>query len=246
MLNTRRSRLGLAGAAVIVLVVVGVGGWWFFIRDDAPPKADIGDVDETLEETSGQADAGSEELEGAWSVDTTVGSFEDFSGTFAGYRIQEELATIGGNTAVGRTPDVSGSIAIAGDQVTEATFDVDMTTLESDDGRRDNQLRQRGLETDRFPMASFTLTEPIELPEDATSGDTLTVEATGQLDLHGVPQTVTAQLEAKLADGAIAIVAEAPVVLADYGIEPPTGLSVLSVADEGLIEFQVFLRHEAT
>ena len=52
-------------------------------------------------------------IEGAWTVDTETGEFdyETATGTFAGFRIQEELASIGSTTAVGRTGDVSGSIS---------------------------------------------------------------------------------------------------------------------------------------
>jgi hypothetical protein len=35
-------------------------------------------------------------------------------------------------------------------------------------------------------------------------------------------------------------VGQAPVVLADFGIEAPTGFSVLSIKDEGTFEFQLF------
>jgi len=46
-----------------------------------------------------------------WAVDTTVGefSYEDSTGTFVGFRVDEELSGLGSTTAVGRTPDVSGT-----------------------------------------------------------------------------------------------------------------------------------------
>jgi polyisoprenoid-binding protein YceI len=58
----------------------------------------------------------------------------------------------------------SATLAEAGDtvRVTDATFTVDLTTLESDNGRRDGRLRQVGIESDRFPTTTFVLTAPIE------------------------------------------------------------------------------------
>jgi hypothetical protein len=50
---------------------------------------------------------------------------------------------------------------------------------------------------------------------------------------------VTLDVEAELSGGAAAVVGQAPVVLADYDIEPPTGFSVLSIKDEGTFEFQL-------
>jgi polyisoprenoid-binding protein YceI len=236
-----------AAVAVVVLVALGAAGWWVCIRDDAPEEANIDDAQAAIEAEDSADDAGPAEGEaagaadGTWTIDASVGSFTDFTSTYAGYRIQEELASIGANEAVGRTPDVTGSITIADDQVTEGSFEVDVTTLQSDDDRRDNQLRGRGLETDTFPTASFVLTEPVALPDDATSGDEIAFSATGELTLHGVTNSVTVDFEASLTDEIIALVGQAPIVLADYEIEPPEGFSVISVADEGTFEFQLFL-----
>ena len=244
MLRSKKALLGI-GAAV-VLLVVGFGGWWFFIRDDAPKEASIDDASKTLDEnttsTSAGGSSGSGELDGTWGVDTEIGSFDDFSGTFAGYRIQEELATIGGTTAVGRTPDVSGSITIEGEKVTAGSFDVDMTTLKSDQDRRDNAIKDRGLQTNQFPKATFEITEPITLPADATSGDKVKFSATGDLTLHGVTKTVTIDFDGQFANGEIAVVGNTPIKLADYEIEKPTNVMALSINDEGTLEFQVFLK----
>lgn len=243
MLRSRTQRL--VAAALVLVIVLGVAGWWFFIRDDAPEEVNADQVRETLdEEESGDDTAGDDAVDGTWVVDPSIGSFDDFSGTFAGYRIEEELASIGTNEAVGRTPGVTGTMTINENQVTEAAFDVDMTSLVSDDSRRDNQLRGRGLETDAFPTGTFRLTEPLELPENATSGTELTFAATGELTLHGVTNPVTIDLTAQFDNGRIGINGSAPVVLADYDIEPPEGFSVLSVSDSGTFEFQIFLTRQ--
>ncbi len=117
----------------MVLVVGAVAGWWFFIRSDAPERANIQTAGEVLAQ---QADDELAEVEGAWNVDTTVGSFTDFTSTWAGYRFDEELVQIGTTTAVGRTPGVSGTMTIDGGKVMDVDVAVDLTTLKSDKDRR--------------------------------------------------------------------------------------------------------------
>ena len=43
-------------------------------------------------------------IAGTWTVDPSIGSFGDFTGSFVGYRVQETLARVGATEAVGRTP----------------------------------------------------------------------------------------------------------------------------------------------
>src|SRR5215207_10179596 len=232
----RRPLLKILAVVVVLLVAAGVGVWYFLIREDAPERANIEAAAETLDESgAGDTEVDPADLVGEWTVDTSVGSFDDFSGTWAGYRFDEELASIGATTAVGRTPDVSGTMTVTETEVTAVDIEVDMTTLQSDQDRRDNAIRSRGLEN-----GTFTLTEPLAIPEDIDSGAEVQSVATGELTLHGVTNEVTVDLEARLVGDQAVVVGSSPVALTDYGIEPPTGAAVLSVDNEGEFEFQVF------
>ena len=164
-----------------------------------------------------------------------------FTGTWAGYRFDEELVGIGGNTAVGRTPEVSGTMTVADGAVTAVDVEVDLTTLDSDSDRRDGALRSRGLESDRFPTATFTLTDPVTLPAGLTDGERVTVTAAnGELTIHGVTNEAAIELQAELQGDHAVVVGNAPIALPDYGIDPPTGFSVLSISGDGTFEFQLF------
>src|SRR5206468_7974334 len=120
---------------------------------------------------------------------------------------------------------------------------VDMTTLQSDKAQRDDQLRERGLETDRFPTATFTLTQPIEVGEAPKDGEAIELTAVGDLTLHGVTKQVSVPLQAVLSGGEIQAVASLDVALADYDIEKPTGFLILSIADTGTIELHLLFQH---
>ena len=107
-----------------------------------------------------------------WAVDPSIGSFADFSDSFVGYRVNETLAGNKANTAVGRTPSVSGTLALDGKTLASVQITADLSQLKSDDERRDGRLREQGIETSQFPNATFKLTQPIDLgsvPADGSS-----------------------------------------------------------------------------
>jgi polyisoprenoid-binding protein YceI len=253
---SRRRPIFFAAAVVIVLAVAAAayGVWYLFLQPAGPrsvAESTLPPVPSAPAATgaspSGSTGAGPSAsavaaggIDGTWKVDTTIGSFSDFSGTFVGYRVQEELGSIGANTAVGRTPDVTGSLTIAGTQVTAATFTADLTTLQSDDDRRDGQLRRQGLETGTYPTGSFTLTSPIDLGGVPTDGKEIAVTAKGKLTLHGQTNDVELPVKARLSNGVITASGSLPIVFADYGIPKPQSFAVLSIADEGTMELQLF------
>jgi polyisoprenoid-binding protein YceI len=230
-----------AGIAVVVLVAVGAGAWWFLLRDDAPAPVDLDTAVESVDDTTVDS-AADGDIEGTWSVDTETGAFdfESATGTFAGFRIQEELAGIGAATAVGRTGDVTGSMTIDGTTVTDATFTVELTTITTNERRRDDRVQQ-ALATDQFPTGTFTLTEPIELGDGAANGDPVTVTAGGDLTLHGVTKPIQLAIEAQLVNGTVVIVGSTDIVFADYDVAVPASQIVLSVEDHGILEMQLLL-----
>lgn len=245
----RRRRWTLIAAAVATVALAGGGLWYFVFRDTAPPEVSLERATRALRDRTSPTTARADDtlgsvpnLDGRWSVDPTIGSFADFTSSFAGFRVQEELVGIGAKTAVGRTPKVSGSITIQGTAVPTASFEVDMTSLTTDDARRDNALRSQAIETTRFPTASFTLTQPIQLGRIPAEGEKVSVEAIGNLTLHGVTKPITIPIEARRSGDVIAVVGSVEIRFADYAIAQPRAAAVLSVEDRGIIEVQLFFR----
>jgi len=229
-------------AGIVAAVVVAAGGtayafWQGFGGDEPAPVALSG----PSSSSSSPGSAG-DPLDGTWTIDATTGSLADGSSTYGGYRVQEELSGFGANTAVGRTQDVTGSMTIHGTAITMLDVTVDMTTLQSDRPQRDDQLRQRGLETDRFPTATFTLTRPIEVGRRPKDGETVEVNAVGDLTLHGVTKRVSVPIQAAIDGDRIEAIASFDVALADYDIQRPTGFLILSIADTGTIELHLLFQ----
>ncbi len=233
---------------VAVLALVGGGLYWFF-RDDSPDAVDLDTAAEGVTTTtapdgepSTTAAGAPTGIDGTWSVDTATGEFdyESATGTFVGFRIKEELASIGSTEAVGRTNAVSGSMTIAGTQVTDAEFTIDLTKITTNESRRDNRV-QSALQTDQFPQATFELTSPIELGPDSASGAEVNATAKGDLTIHGVTKAVEFPLQAKLVDGTVVVVGSLDVTFSDFGVQVPSAPIVLSVEDHGVLELQLLL-----
>jgi polyisoprenoid-binding protein YceI len=263
-----RRRWPVIGLALLILALA-VAAWmgisYLFLRPAAPAAVGLSSAspaatasaplatgtatstDAPAESTTPAAAPASDDgsasrgLDGTWSVDESVGSFSDFSGSFVGYRVQEELANIGAATAVGRTPDVTGAVTFDGTTVTAVEMTADLTTLQSDEERRDGQLRRQALETDTYPTATFTLTEPIDLGSVPVDGQVVTATATGDLTLHGVSRSVAIPIEARLSGDVVTVTGSTEILFSEYGISQPQSFVVLSVDDSGVMEFQLQL-----
>ena len=235
--------------AGVVVVALGAGAflWWFF-RDDAPAEVDLDAAVESVEESSGNGSTATTDgettgggVEGTWVVDLDSGTF-DFedtaTGTFVGFRVEEELSSIGSATAVGRTPEVTGEITISGTTLEAATFEADMTAITTNEQRRDDRV-QGALDTSQFPTATFTLTEPVDLGAAAAEGGPVAVTAVGDLTIHGITRAVEIPLEAQLVNDSIVVVGSMEIVFADYDVEVPSAPVVLSAEDHGILEVQL-------
>jgi polyisoprenoid-binding protein YceI len=132
---------------------------------------------------------------------------------------------------------------IDGTQVTAATFEVDMTTLTTDESRRDDKVHE-ALETTGFPTSTFELTEPIELGDAAETGEPVSVVAMGDLTIHGVTHEVDMPLEAQVVEGTVVVVGSTDIDFSDYDVEVPSAPVVLSVDDHGVVELQLLLTRD--
>ena len=220
--------------------------------DDAPAASSNEAADDDDAMAAGTSDTASSDqtadapagLAGVWTVQVADDA-GDLQGepvvSFAGFRVNEVLGGgIGDFTAVGRTADVSGSVELTDTALVATTVDVAMSTLRTDNGSRDGQVR-RALNTNEFPVATFTLTEPLDLPAAMADGESLTGSAHGDLTIKGITNRATFDLQAQLVGDTIVAVGSSEVVFSDYGVTAPTAPIVVSVEDHGIMEFQLIL-----
>ncbi len=211
---------------VVVLGAAGFAGYWFLVRSDAPPKPSI----------SATATTGGTSANGAWTLRAN-----DPAGSFVQYRIKETFAAgLVDNTATGKSTDVTGDLHVDGTTVSDITVSADLAGLHSDKDFRDRALHSRGLETDRFPKATFTASGPVTLASSPKRGATVSVSVPGDLSLHGATRSVSLPVQARWDGRRIQIVGDLPIVLADYGITAPSGGVIASIEDHGSLEFKVF------
>ena len=248
------SRSRFIPLAILAVLAIAVGGFIAYdqvLRGDSvaaltlpastPSAAASSDIASERPSTSSAPAAASSSgartgVAGTWNATT---------GSEAGYRVREQLANLPAESdAVGRTSDVSGSITLeaAGDaaRLTAGSLTVNTQTITSDESRRDNRLRSEGLQTDQYPTATFTLTQPLDVPAAALSGTATDVTLTGDLTLHGVTKSVQIPAKAQLVNGTIQVAGAITFPLSDYQITAPNvGGFILSIADQGTLEFLV-------
>jgi polyisoprenoid-binding protein YceI len=163
------------------------------------------------------------------------------SGSQAGYRVKETLFGQD-NTAAGRTSSVTGQVTITGTQVTAASLTADLTSVRSDQSRRDSQFQGRIMDTAEFPTATFALTSPLDLGIVPADGTTITAKVTGNLTLRATTRSVTFTVTAKRSGTSIQVSGQIPVTFSDFNIPNPS-FGPVTTQDNGILEFLVVLSH---
>jgi polyisoprenoid-binding protein YceI len=180
-----------------------------------------------------------------------AGTWSVTSGSQAGYRVREQLASLAApSDAVGRTSAVTGTLTLtqsaSGYTLAAASISVDVSTLTSDRAQRDQRIHNQGLESNRYPTATFKLTSPIALPAEAATGQTIHVSATGDLTIHGVTKTVTIPIDALLSGAQIQLVGSVSFPFSDFGMTPPSIGGFVSVQNTATMEFKLLLNRQGS
>ncbi len=220
----RRHAVQAVMAATVLAIVVAVAPFAVTTAMPAPAASDL--------LTSASVSLRSE----ATRVDLVAGGSE------ARYHAQEVLAGRGANEAVGRTSDVSGMIQVEADgsiAADHSRLTVDLSTLQSDSGMRDNYIKRSTLQVSQFPTADFVVTSAPGLPVPLPTSGTATFELVGDLTVHGVTRPTTWQATASFADREVTGTATTTVLMTDLGMTPPKVGSVVSIEDSVRLELDV-------
>ena len=232
----KKRRIVLTTAALVIVIgAMAAYGVWRVISN-APDEVSLDAAVASLEtsEVVGQDLS----TEGTWVIDSDSGSFtfEEASGSFVGFRIKEELARIGKITAVGRTGEVDGELRIGAGELQSVSVSADLSTLITNDSRRDRAARN-ALNVSENPIASFSMDKPVAL--SATDGSAVSLKVKGVLLINGIGREAEFDLQAQLVGETVVVVGSTEVVFADYDVEVPSAVIVVSAEDHGVVEFQL-------
>ncbi|ROP63622.1 polyisoprenoid-binding protein YceI [Curtobacterium sp. PhB130] len=167
------------------------------------------------------------------------GDWTSSADSFAGYRVHEVLR--GQDvTVTGRTKDVEARATVAGGSLTGATVTVRVASISTPESARDEYFRSEALQTDRFPTATFRVTDPVDV-RAALAGTDRDVTLRGDLTMHGVTKAVSADAQLGVdGSGHVEVAGSVPVTFADYGVTAPD-LGFVTVDGHGAVEFSLEL-----
>jgi polyisoprenoid-binding protein YceI len=223
-----------AGIGIVALIIIGVAVVWTLRSDDpnllteapaiptsvsgvdsAPPAASGAQATPDVTEASGATDA---------PLPDGVRRFVVSSGeSSAKYVVEETLSGLP-STAVGTTTDVTGEIYLTSDGLydgIESKFMVDLSTLKTDESRRDNYVRSNVLQTNRFQFAEFVIDSVDAFPTDYVEGEEASLSLSGTMTIRGVSQPMTFTVLARQAGDTLTATADAQFNMSDFGIDPP-------------------------
>jgi polyisoprenoid-binding protein YceI len=239
--RVRRHWKGLTVSLVVLLAILVVGipyAYIHLVEGDQPAPLSLSDVPSASSAPVASGSAAPAGIAGSASAVpvSVAGKWTVSTGSSAGYRVHETLAGQS-TTAVGRTSAVTGSLTIAGSNVSAATFTVQMAKVTSDKSQRDDQFAGRIMDTATYPTGTFVLTKPIALGSIPTVGKTITATASGNLMLHGTTKPVTFTVQAERTATSIAMTGDITITYSDFKIDNPSFGGFVSVGDTGTIEF---------
>jgi hypothetical protein len=224
---------GLAAAAVVCFLVI-----YFVFLPTSSPKPFTLTTSTVSAASTGSTTSSSGGLAGRWQI---------AAGSQAGYRVREQLAFLPAQSdAVGRTSSITGGATLAqsggGVTIKSASFNVAVNTLKSDRSMRDEKIHSIGLESDRYPTATFALSTPLTLPASALSGQVAHVSATGILNIHGRSRREMIPLELTLSGSTLQAAGSLRFPWSDFGMSAPSIGGFVTVTDKAAMEFDLRLQ----
>ena len=142
---------------------------------------------------------------------------------------------------IGRTTNVTGTAAVAGSQLSTATFQINLDSIVVSGKTSQPQLVQ-SLNTAKYPAATITLTQPVTLPAEFISGTTIDQTVPATLSLNGTTKPVTVTLTARRDGSKIEAAGSLPVAFSDFSIQGPKGYGFFgSLSTNGSAEFVLVL-----
>ena len=164
------------------------------------------------------------------------------------YGVGEKFLSQGNryNYAIGVTTIVSGEILVDTNNPSDSTIGeitVDISAFQSDKSRRDKAIRDRWLQSSKFPVAVFSPTELRGLPNQYTHGDVLDFEIAGNLTVRDVSRPTIFTAKVSMNDERLTGQANTSVRMTDFDFDPPTVAGMIEAENNVDITFEFVALH---
>jgi polyisoprenoid-binding protein YceI len=176
-----------------------------------------------------------------------TGRWKVAGGSEAGYRVREKLAFLPAQSdAVGRTSHISGGATFSESKgtltIAAASFDVSVATLKSDRSMRDEKIHEIGLESSRYPTATFALSTPVTISASALEGKVAHVSVTGTFVIHAVSKKETIPVEMSLSGSTFEAAGSLTFPWSEFGMTAPSIGGFVNVTEKATMEFDLRLQ----
>ena len=242
MLSRVTAPVWVAAIPIVVALILGVG---LFGRGNvASGELSLDDLDtpsvQTTEAPKDDAAAGGgttdDGLTGTVVIPADLAASYVVTSGIATYSVDETLSGLS-TQGVGSTETVSGKAVPEG----TFTFDIDLQSFTSDQGRRDNKVREWFAAA---PVGTFS-SNSFDLPDSAAVGEVITMTIPGTMTINTIEQASEWAVDARLeSNGDLSLTGETDIVLSDFDI-PVVAIPFVTMADAARIEVLLTLTPDA-
>jgi polyisoprenoid-binding protein YceI len=229
------------GGAVALVVVVFLVVYFVIFPTSSPKPFTL-----STSTASGTTSSAGTTTQAA-SVSELTGNWKLVGGSQAGYRVREKLAFLPAESdAVGRTSQITGNASFSQSNgtitVTAASFAVAVNTLTSDRSQRDEKIHEIGLESSRYPTATFVLSTPLTVSASAIKGKVAHVSVTGIFKIHGTSKKETLPVEMSLSGSTFQAVGSLVFPWSEFAMSAPSIGGFVNVSETATMEFDLHLQ----
>jgi polyisoprenoid-binding protein YceI len=167
------------------------------------------------------------------------------TGNEARYNVREQLLHHDlPNDAIGITTGITGAISVSSTgafDTANSRITIDVTTLKSDQERRDGYVQRRLLETDKYPKVTFVPTALVGAIAPLPTTGPQSFDLAGLITVHGVTKPTVWHVKATSSGDDLTGSGYTKFTFADMSLDQPHMPFILSLADTIKLEYDFHL-----
>jgi len=146
------------------------------------------------------------------------------------------------HTVHGRAPQISGRLdaipGAGGDWKVQSRIAVAAAAMETGNESRDKKMREKTLETDKYPEIVFEARRVVGDLSKLRKGERGTVEVTGDLTVHGKSVSLQLPVDVQLLDDRAVLSGSFPLAWKQFGLSDPS-FGIITVRQPMRIAFRL-------